>query len=57
MDITLKNGDVSAKIISKAAELKSLVVGGRELMWSADPPAAFPDDRHFKGREDHHQRR
>lgn len=49
MDITLKNGDVSAKIISKGAELKSLVVGGRELMWSADPafwgktsPLLFP---------------
>lgn len=49
MDITLKNGEVSAKIISKGAELKSLVVGGRELMWSADPafwgktsPLLFP---------------
>lgn len=49
MDITLKNGEVSAKIISKGAELKSLVVGGRELMWSAAPafwgktsPLLFP---------------
>ncbi len=49
MDITLKNGEVSAKIISKGAELKSLKVGNRELMWSADPafwgktsPLLFP---------------
>lgn len=49
MDITLKNGDVTAKIISKGAELKSLTVGGRELMWGADPafwgktsPLLFP---------------
>ncbi len=39
MDILLKNGNVSAKIISKGAELKSLIVNGRELMWRAD--AAF----------------
>lgn len=49
MDITLKNGDVSAKLISKGAELKSLCVKGRELMWRADPsfwgktsPLLFP---------------
>lgn len=49
MDITLKNGEVSAKIISKGAELKSLVVNGKELMWRADPqfwgktsPLLFP---------------
>ena len=49
MDITLKYGDVSAKIISKGAELKSLNVNGRELMWRADPafwgktsPLLFP---------------
>lgn len=49
MDITLKSGEVSAKIISKGAELKSLTVGGRELLWSADPafwgktsPLLFP---------------
>ena len=49
MDITLKNGDISARIISKGAELKSLVVNGRELMWRADPqfwgktsPLLFP---------------
>lgn len=49
MDIMLKNGNVSAKVISKGAELKSLVVNGRELMWRADPafwgktsPLLFP---------------
>lgn len=49
MDITLKNGEVSAKIISKGAELKSLAVNGKELMWRADPqfwgktsPLLFP---------------
>ena len=49
MDITLKSGEVSAKIVSKGAELKSLAVGKRELMWSADPafwgktsPLLFP---------------
>lgn len=49
MDITLKSGGVSAKIISKGAELRSLCVNGRELMWRADPafwgktsPLLFP---------------
>ncbi len=49
MDITLRSGEISAKIISKGAELKSLKVGSRELMWSADPafwgktsPLLFP---------------
>ncbi len=49
MEITLKNGSCEAKIFSKGAELKSLKVGGRELMWSADPafwantsPLLFP---------------
>ncbi len=49
MEITLKSGEVTAKIISKGAELKSLRVGNRELMWSADPafwgktsPLLFP---------------
>ena len=61
MDITLKSGEVSAKIVSKGAELKSLTVGKRELMWSADPagqdlPASFSDDRHVKGRQNDHQR-
>lgn len=49
MEIVLKNGTCEAKIFSKGAELKSLKVGGRELMWSADPafwantsPLLFP---------------
>lgn len=49
MDITLKTNNCSAKVISKGAELKSLVVRGRELMWHADPafwgktsPLLFP---------------
>lgn len=49
MEITLKSGEVTAKITSKGAELKSLMVGGKELMWSADPkywgktsPLLFP---------------
>lgn len=49
MDITLKNDSCSAKIISKGAELKSLIVNGKELMWRADPafwgktsPLLFP---------------
>lgn len=36
MEITLKNGNSSAKIISKGAELKSYVSDGKELMWCAD---------------------
>ncbi|MDE7361211.1 MAG: aldose 1-epimerase family protein [Oscillospiraceae bacterium] len=49
MDILLKNDNCTAKIISKGAELKSLTVGRRELMWRADPafwgktsPLLFP---------------
>lgn len=49
MEIVLKNGTCEAKVFSKGAELKSLKVGGRELMWSADPafwantsPLLFP---------------
>lgn len=49
MDIKLQNGEVSAKIISKGAELRSLCVNGRELLWRADPafwgktsPLLFP---------------
>lgn len=49
MEITLKNDSASAKIISKGAELKSLIVNGKELMWRADPafwgktsPLLFP---------------
>lgn len=36
MEITLKCGDSSAKIITKGAELKSYISGGKELMWCAD---------------------
>ncbi|MGN0701063.1 MAG: aldose 1-epimerase family protein [Oscillospiraceae bacterium] len=49
MEAILKNESCSARIISKGAELKSLVVNGRELMWRADPafwgktsPLLFP---------------
>lgn len=49
MEITLKSGEVTAKIQSHGAELKSLTVKGKELMWSADPkfwgktsPLLFP---------------
>lgn len=49
MEITLKNSGITAKIISKGAELKSLEVNGKELMWRADPafwgktsPLLFP---------------
>jgi len=49
MDITIKTDNASAKIISKGAELKSLKVDGKELMWRADPafwgktsPLLFP---------------
>lgn len=49
MEYTLKNQNCSAKIFSKGAELKSLCVNGKELMWSADPafwantsPLLFP---------------
>ncbi len=49
MEVLLKNDSCSAKVISKGAELKSLTVRGRELMWSADPafwgktsPLLFP---------------
>lgn len=49
MEVTLSSGNVTAKIESFGAELKSLRVDGRELMWSADPafwgktsPVLFP---------------
>lgn len=49
MEITLKNDKVRAVIYSKGSELKSLLVNGRELMWSGDPmfwpntsPVLFP---------------
>lgn len=49
MEVLLKSDNCTAKVISKGAELKSLTVGGRELMWRADPafwgktsPLLFP---------------
>lgn len=49
MEVNLKAGKAKAKIISQGAELKSLVLNGRELMWEADPkywgktsPVLFP---------------
>ncbi len=49
MKIVLSSKNCSAKICQKGAELKSLVVNGRELMWNADPkfwantsPLLFP---------------
>lgn len=49
MEITLKNAKCRAVIYSKGSELKSLLVNGRELMWSGDPmfwantsPVLFP---------------
>lgn len=36
MEIILKNGTSSAKIISKGAELKSYIADGKELMWCGD---------------------
>lgn len=49
MEVFLKSESCSAKIVSKGAELRSLTVNGRELMWQADPafwgktsPLLFP---------------
>lgn len=49
MTTELKTGNSSAVIASEGAELKSLVIGGREIMWCADPafwgktsPVLFP---------------
>ncbi len=36
MEVTLRCGNSSAKIISKGAELKSYIADGKELMWCAD---------------------
>ncbi len=36
MEVVLKCGNSSAKIISKGAELKSYIADGKELMWCAD---------------------
>lgn len=49
METIIKAGNSSAVIESKGAELKSLVLNGKELMWGADPafwgktsPVLFP---------------
>ena len=49
MEITLNNGNSKAVIIDKGAELRSLILNGKELMWWADPqywgktsPLLFP---------------
>lgn len=49
MTTELKTGNSSAVIASEGAELKSLVISGREIMWCADPafwgktsPVLFP---------------
>ena len=49
MSVIIKSGEASAEIAEKGAELKSLVLGGRELMWCADEkfwgkssPVLFP---------------
>ncbi len=49
MTTELKTGNSSAVIASEGAELKSLIIGGREIMWCADPafwgktsPVLFP---------------
>ena len=47
--IELSHGNTSAKIETKGAELKSLIINGREIMWCSDPafwgkssPVLFP---------------
>ena len=49
MEIKLKNGSACAVILDKGAELRSLNLSGKELMWRADPafwgkssPILFP---------------
>lgn len=49
MEISLKSGNARAVIATKSAELRSLVIGDRELMWCADEkfwgkssPVLFP---------------
>ena len=49
MEVTIKSGNNTARIAQHGAELKSLVMGGREFMWSGDPaywpntaPVMFP---------------
>lgn len=56
MEKTIKSGSCSAVIKSKGAELKSLIMGGRELMWEGNPvfwgktsPVLFPAVGGLKG--------
>ena len=56
MEITLKNGAASAVILDKGAELRSLNLSGREIMWCADPkywgkssPVLFPMIGNLRG--------
>ena len=56
MEISLTNGGASAKILDKGAELRSLNLSGKELMWCADPtfwgkssPVLFPMIGNLRG--------
>lgn len=56
METRLQNGGTSALILDKGAELHSLKIGGRELMWQADPaywsktsPLLFPMIGNLRG--------
>ncbi len=56
MDILLENGSSKAVIRDKGAELRSLRIGGKELMWGADPafwgktsPILFPMIGNLRG--------
>jgi len=47
--VVIKNSDLTVKIAKKGAEIKSILRGGVEYMWSADPkfwaqsaPIMFP---------------
>ncbi|MBP3855297.1 MAG: aldose 1-epimerase family protein, partial [Ruminiclostridium sp.] len=56
MEISLTNGGASVKILDKGAELRSLNLSGKELMWCADPtfwgkssPILFPMIGNLRG--------
>lgn len=56
MEITLNNGGASASILDKGAELRSLRLSDKELMWCADPafwgkssPILFPMIGNLRG--------
>lgn len=60
MTTELKTKNAKAVIASEGAELKSLVIGGREIMWCGDPAflgkdftRAFSCDRKCKKQQDH----